>query len=637
MPTRPRRFLFAVLAASLPAFILSAATYIPMSDADLAGAAPMIAHARVVSSTVRLESIAGEDRPVTFVTFQLLEAIKGSPGASFVLRLPGGRVGDALWWVPGSPSFTEGEEVVLMLGLSPDRPGQLRLTELGLSKFDLVADETGRRFAVRPAFDAGGDLVVSKRAAVPVDGAPARDAESFLAFLRHVARGQEPPEVLYAAPVAARAKWANIGGGEPGDGCGDTPCLFRWFWGAASQPSPNAVLRVSGTQTNLVDDGAPCGADANCDVQNAATAWHGVAASDVRLSGPEAGGNITVNLDATTSQDGGTAWNTPADCSGGIIGLGGPGNGTGPRTYRGDTTYYAPVGGTVSMRKVICGSGYPASTFRSAVLHEVGHVMGLAHPNQHVSIHSTTTPTDWANAVMYSSISSTHKPDTPQSDDIQAIQYYYGTAAPGPAPSANFTVSASPTVGLPVTFTDASTGGATGWNWDFGEPASSSNTATSQNASHVFSQPQTYSVTLTAGSLNGSNSITKHVTVAANTSPCSGGTGTTTLCLDDSRFETRIAWTKPNGDHGSGNAVSLTGDSGYFWFFDAGNIEAVVKVLNACGLNPPRYWVFAAGLTDVGVLLTVRDTSSGKVQTYTNTVGTPFQPIQDTNAFATCP
>ena len=36
------------------------------------------------------------------------------------------------------------------------------------------------------------------------------------------------------------------------------------------------------------------------------------------------------------------------------------------------------------------------------------------------------------------------------------------------------------------------------------------------------------------------------------------------------------------------------------WFFQAENVEAVVKVLNGCGIND-RYWVFAGGLTDVKV------------------------------------
>jgi hypothetical protein len=94
-------------------------------------------------------------------------------------------------------------------------------------------------------------------------------------------------------------------------------------------------------------------------------------------------------------------------------------------------------------------------------------------------------------------------------------------------------------------------------------------------------------------------------------------------------------WATRDGRSGPGRAVALTGDTGYFTFFDAANVEVLVKVLNGCGLNS-RYWTFAGGLTDVNVILTVTDTQTGSVQTYTNPQGTPFQPIQDTNAFATC-
>ena len=67
-----------------------------------------------------------------------------------------------------------------------------------------------------------------------------RGAESFTAFLRAVARGERAPEVTYGAPVGSRQKWVNIAGREPGDGCGDTPCLLRWSWDNGR--SPDAVL-----------------------------------------------------------------------------------------------------------------------------------------------------------------------------------------------------------------------------------------------------------------------------------------------------------------------------------------------------------------------------------------------------------
>ena len=63
----------------------------------------------------------------------------------------------------------------------------------------------------------------------------------------------------------------------------------------------------------------------------------------------------------------------------------------------------------------------------------------------------------------------------------------------------------------------------------------------------------------------------------------------------------------------------------------------VIKALNACALSPGRYWIFAGGLTNVRVVMTVTDTQTGVVKTYVNPQGTPFQVILDTDAFATCP
>jgi virginiamycin B lyase len=124
------------------------------------------------------------------------------------------------------------------------------------------------------------------------------------------------------------------------------------------------------------------------------------------------------------------------------------------------------------------------------------------------------------------------------------------------------------------------------------------------------------------------------VRFALDTTPCVADT--TTLCLNNGRFRVTADWRTRDGSTGQGHGVALTSDSGYFWFFNAANVEVVVKVLNGCGLNS-RYWTFAAGLTDVNVILTVTDTQTGAIRTYTNPQGAPFQPIQDTAAFAACP
>jgi hypothetical protein len=104
----------------------------------------------------------------------------------------------------------------------------------------------------------------------------------------------------------------------------------------------------------------------------------------------------------------------------------------------------------------------------------------------------------------------------------------------------------------------------------------------------------------------------------------------TALCLSGGRFKVEASWATAK-DSGAGQAVALSGDTGYFSFFNPGNVEAVVKVLDGCGVNG-RFWVFAGGLTNVQVVITVTDTASGQLKTYQNPQGHPFQPIQDTAA-----
>lgn len=124
---------------------------------------------------------------------------------------------------------------------------------------------------------------------------------------------------------------------------------------------------------------------------------------------------------------------------------------------------------------------------------------------------------------------------------------------------------------------------------------------------------------------------------------CTGGGGgggctpnATTLCLNNGRFRVTATFATTAGQSGNGMAVSETSDTGMFWFFSANNIEMIIKVVNGCALNS-RYWVFAGGLTNVAVTITVTDTSNGTTRTYINPQGVAFQPVQDTNAFATCP
>lgn len=112
----------------------------------------------------------------------------------------------------------------------------------------------------------------------------------------------------------------------------------------------------------------------------------------------------------------------------------------------------------------------------------------------------------------------------------------------------------------------------------------------------------------------------------------------TTHCLTGGRFRVTVDFQAP-GDPAPRPAqtIPLTDDSGLFWFFAPSNVEMLIKVLNACVEPFNRYWVFFAATTDVKLTVTVADTERGIVQQYSNPQGQAALPVQDTNAFATCP
>ena len=205
------------------------------------------------------------------------------------------------------------------------------------------------------------------------------------------------------------------------------------------------------------------------------------------------------------------------------------------------------------------------------------------------------------------------------------------TVAPN-QPVAGFTFSpSSPSVDQPVSFVDTSTGAPSSWPWGFGDPSSS----TQKDPVHVFAAAVPFQVTLTVSNADGTDVTTKTVTVTEDQVGCIANP--VTLCLNEGRFQVTALWRKLDGSSGLANAQPQTADTGYFWFFNPSNVEVVTKVPDACGITFNSYWVFAAGLTNVEVTLTITDTEIQQVRTYTNPMGVPFQPIQDTSAFLTCP
>ncbi len=114
------------------------------------------------------------------------------------------------------------------------------------------------------------------------------------------------------------------------------------------------------------------------------------------------------------------------------------------------------------------------------------------------------------------------------------------------------------------------------------------------------------------------------------TAPCVAGSAI--LCLNSQRFKLEVRWKDFQGNTGAGQAIPLTSDTGYFWFFSSNNVELVVKVLDARAFNG-RFWVFYGALSNVEYTLTVTDTATGRVKSYTNPSGS-FGSVGDTDAFS---
>jgi hypothetical protein len=121
------------------------------------------------------------------------------------------------------------------------------------------------------------------------------------------------------------------------------------------------------------------------------------------------------------------------------------------------------------------------------------------------------------------------------------------------------------------------------------------------------------------------------VTVDSATIEAPRCTSDPTLCLSSDRFHVQVQWELATGERGEGHPIALSGDTGYFWFFDPANVELIVKVLDGRSLND-RFWVFYGALSDVKYTLTVTDTVTGAVKAYVNPQG-HLASVADTSAF----
>ncbi|HXO26231.1 MAG TPA: protease pro-enzyme activation domain-containing protein [Thermoanaerobaculia bacterium] len=209
--------------------------------------------------------------------------------------------------------------------------------------------------------------------------------------------------------------------------------------------------------------------------------------------------------------------------------------------------------------------------------------------------------------------------------------------------------SAGTNVGLALTVVDTVTGAARTYTNGDGTAAlpvqDTSAFACSGNATGT-QRPDPRGATAPAGDVAPPRHLAPGLTALAAAPSASCTPSDAILCIDgqpgDRRFQIQVAYrtAQAGGLAGSGHAVPLAPagivHGGAFWFFSADNPEMLVKVIDGCGTNG-KQWFFASAGSNVGLTVTVTDTTTGMQRVYTNPDGTAALPVQDTSAFTACP
>ncbi len=623
----PRAVAAIVCALLLGAGAASASSFVMTTDDELLGRSAVVVLARVTASEAA--PIAG--KPHTDTTIEIERLIKGFvPAGTLTVRTLGGvRADGVALRVSGAPVFVPGERVLLFLNGHED--STYRVSEMALGAFHELTTP-GRSFAVR-------SLIGSHTVQLPNDPRGAerrrshepRDLNRFADWLAERAAGsQKAPDYFTELPQSSLFSATSPFALTMSNPCGAGGVIpLRW-------PEFDRGDRIRHLANSGGQPGVPGGGFA--EIQAALNVWERDSGSNVDLTyGGTTSGNSIGTVDGRNIY---TFEDPDGDIDGSYTGGGGTlavnfvffscfdqhrwSNGRAENIQEAGTTTQDGTGANF-----FGSSATPSLVFAEVMAHETGHSLGLAHSALASALMNATVHDDGRGASL-------------TSDDRAGIRFLYprASASPPTAPS-GLTALAVSTSTITVSWTDNSSDED---SFELQEADLVSDFATIQvlpagttTVDITGLAPSTYRrYRVRAVNGDGESEFSSEAEATTSTSPSTCSVDANTLCLNGGRFAVTTSWQTTQGSSGMGTAVGLTGDTGYFTFFSASNVEAVVKVLDACSFAN-RFWVFAGGLTDVLVALQVTDTASGRVNTYLNPQGTPFQPIQDVQAFDTCP
>jgi hypothetical protein len=151
-----KRFLFLLALFVLGINATQGTTVIPPTFDELVGRAEVIFQGSVTDVRSQWVGEGAQRHIVTYVTFKVEEALKGTPGSSYTMRMLGGTVDDQTMEVTDSPKFQVGNRDIVFV----EHNGQQFIPLVGImhGRFRVEKDQNGREVVATNAREPLTDL-----------------------------------------------------------------------------------------------------------------------------------------------------------------------------------------------------------------------------------------------------------------------------------------------------------------------------------------------------------------------------------------------------------------------------------------------------------------------------------------------